>query len=198
MLPSPIESLVARRVKALPKGLQEHIHRAQAEARLLAQRHRLDVEKALLATLAHDVARATKGEQLLQQASDLGVQIHPVEHQVPILLHGPVGAELLRQVDGLEDDEIYEAVYWHSTAHPSLRDTAKVVFLADKMDPRKAHRFPQMPKVRELAMESLDEAIVEFLSGEMTALIAGGGLVHPASVDARNALLMRLQEKAAH
>ena len=47
-------------------------------------------------------------------------------------------------------------------------------------------------------MESLDEAIVEFLSGEMTALIAGGGLVHPASVDAHNALLMRLQEKAAH
>ena len=84
----------------------------------------------------------------------------------------------------------------HSTAHSSLRDTAKVVFLADKMDPHKAHRFSQMPKVRELAMESLDEAIVEFLSGEMTSLIAGGGLVHPASVDARNALLMRLQEKA--
>ncbi len=189
---------MARRVEALPKGLQEHIHRAQVEARLLAQRHRLDIEKALLATLAHDVARAMKGEQLLQRASELGVPVDPVEQQVPLLLHGPVGAELLRQVDGLEDDEIHQAVCWHSTAHPDLCDTAKVVFLADKMDPRKAHRFPQMPKVRELAMESLDEAIVEFLSGEMTTLIADGGLVHPASVDARNALLMRLHEKASH
>ena len=189
---------MARRVDALPKGLQEHIHRAQDEARLLAQRHRLDMEKVLLATLAHDVARAMKGEQLLERARELGLQTHPVEQHVPILLHGPVGAELLRQVDGLEDEEIYEAVCWHSTAHSSIGNVAKAVFLADKMDPHKAHRFPNMPKVRELAMESLDAAIVEFLSDEMTSLISTGGLVHPVSVDARNALLMRLQEKAAH
>ena len=196
-MPSPIENLVTRRVEALPKGLQDHIHRAQSEARLLAQRHRLDMEKTLLAALAHDVARAMKGEQLLERADELGVSVHPVEHQVPLLLHGPVGAELLRQVDGLEDDEIYEAVCWHSTAHTGLGDVAKAVFLADKMDPHKAHRFPNIPKIRELAMESLDTAIVQFLSDEMTSLIASGGLVHPASVDARNALLLQLQQKAA-
>ena len=193
---SPVADLVARRVQALPMGLQEHIHRAQAEARLLAQRHRLDMEKALLATLAHDVARAMKAEQLLQQADQLGLQACSVERRVPLLLHGPVGAELLRQVDGLEDDDIYQAVCWHSTAHPDLGDIAKVVFLADKLDPRKAPRYPYMPRVRELAMESLDEAIVEFLSQEMTSLIAGGGLVHPASVAARNSLLMGLSPKA--
>ncbi len=195
---STIESLVSRRVQALPKGLQEHIYRAQAEARLLAQRHRLDMDKVLLATLAHDVARAMKGEQLLQRAQELGMDTHPVERKVPILLHGPVGAELLRQVDGLEDDEIYEAVCWHSTAHSGIGDVAKSVFLADKMDPHKGHRFPNMPKVRQLAMESLDEAIIEFLGDEMTSLIEAGGLVHPASVDARNALLMGLQAKATN
>ena len=196
-MPSPVENLITRRVEALPKGLQDHIHRAQVEARLLAQRHQLDMEKTLLATLAHDIARAMKGEQLLQQAGTLGLQVHPVERQIPILLHGPVGAELLRQVDGLDDDEIYEAVCWHSTAHTGIGDVAKAVFLADKMDPHKAHRFPNMPKIRELAMESLDAAIVKFLSDEMTSLIESGGLVHPASVNARNALIMRMQQKAA-
>ena len=195
-MPSPIENLITRRVEALPKGLQDHIHRAQEEARVLAQRHQLDMEKTLLATLAHDIARAMKGDQLLQHATDLGIQVHPVDRQVPILLHGPVGAELLRQIDGLDDDEMYEAVCWHSTAHTGIGDVAKAVFLADKMDPHKAHRFPNMPKIRELAMESLDAAIVQFLSGEMTSLIASGGLVHPASVEARNALLIRLQQKA--
>ena len=145
-MPSPIENLVTRRVEALPKGLQDHIHRAQNEARVLARRHQLDMEKTLLATLAHDIARAMKSDQLLQQATDLGIQVHPVDRQVPILLHGPVGAELLRQIDGLDDDEIYEAVCWHSTAHTSIGDIAKAVFLADKMDPHKAHRFPNMPK----------------------------------------------------
>ena len=195
-MPSPIENLITRRVEALPKGLQDHIHRAQDEARVLAHRHQLDMEKTLLATLAHDIARAMKSDQLLQHATDLGIQVHPVDRQVPILLHGPVGAELLRQIDGLDDDEIHEAVCWHSTAHTNIGNVAKAVFLADKMDPHKTHRFPNMPKVRELAMESLDAAIVQFLSDEMTSLIASGGLVHPASVKARNSLIIRLQQKA--
>ena len=192
---SPIEHLVARRVDSLPRGLQEHIQRAQVESRVLAQRHQVDLDKALLATLAHDIARAMKSDDLLQRADELGLQPNLVERQVPVLLHGPVGAELLRQVDGLEDDEIYEAVCWHSTAHPGLADTAKVVFLADKLDPQKSHRYPYLPRVRELAMESLDEAIVEFLSREMVSLIEAGSLVHPASLEARNALLMDLNSK---
>ncbi len=196
-MPSPIENLVTRRVEALPKGLQDHIHRAQSEARILARRHQLDMEKTLLATLAHDIARAMKSDQLLQQATDLGIQVHPVDRQVPILLHGPVGAELLRQIDGLDDDEIYEAVCWHSTAHTNIGDIAKAVFLADKMDPHKAHRFPNMPRIRDLAMESMDEAIIQFLSDEMTSLIASGGLVHPPSVDARNSLLIHQQQQKA-
>ena len=155
------------------------------------------MEKTLLATLAHDIARAMKGDQLLQRADELGVSVHPVDRQVPVLLHGPVGAELLRQIDGLDDDEIYEAVCWHSTAHTNIGDIAKAVFLADKMDPHKAHRFPNMPRVRELAMESMDEAIIQFLSDEMTSLITSGGLVHPASVEARNALLIHQQQQKA-
>ena len=78
-----------------------------------------------------------------------------------------------------------------------MGDIAKAVFLADKMDPHKAHRFPNMPRVRELAMESLDDAIVLFLSDEITSLITSGGLVHPASVEARNTLLMRPRQEAS-
>ena len=194
-MPSSIERLIARRVEGLPQGLQEHIYRAQIVAHELARRHQVDEEKARLGTLAHDIARSMNGNQLLQRALELGVPVHPVERQVPVLLHGPVGAELLRRMDGLDDDDIYQAVRWHSTGHQSLTDPAKVVFLADKLDPQKVSRYRYLPRVNELAMESLDEAILEFLSQGMASLIQAGSLVHPASIEARNELLMALGQK---
>ena len=113
-----------------------------------------------------------------------------MEARVPLLLHGPVAAELLRSASGLDDPEIYEAVYWHSTAHMGMGPTAKIVFLADKLDPQKAGRYPYLDELKDMATRDLDTAILEFLSRELVSLLSQGGLVHPASVDARNELLM--------
>ncbi len=44
-----------------------------------------------------------------------------------------------------------------------------------------------------MALESLDLALLEFLSREMAARIEKGETVHPASVDARNSLVLSLK-----
>lgn len=181
---------IAARVDALPQGLRRHIHRVQDVALELARRHGVDEEKARLGALAHDLARAMKGEQLLSKASELEITIHPVEAEVPVLLHGPVAAELLRREDGIDDHDIYQAVYWHSTAHKELSSAAKVVFLADKLDPEKAHRYSYFSELRDMALQDLDKAIFEFLNRELVSLLQRGSLVHPVSVEARNALLL--------
>jgi predicted HD superfamily hydrolase involved in NAD metabolism len=127
--------------------------------------------------------------ELLRRAADLGLPVGLVERRVPVLLHGPVGAELLRREDGLDDPSLHQAVFWHTTAHPSLDRLGKVVFLADKLDPQKIGRYPYLPMLRQMAMEDLDRAILEFLSREMASLVSQGQMVHPAMVEARNSLL---------
>ncbi len=184
------EKLIAGRVDALPDGLRRHTYRVRGIALELARQHGVDEARACLGALAHDVARAMKGDELLRKAQELGIPVHPVEGQVPLLLHGPVGAELLRRAGGLDDPDIYEAVYWHSTARRGMGPLAKVVFLADKLDPQKAGRYPFLPELGELARTSLNGAILDFLSREMTSLVQHGSLVHPASLEARNDLLM--------
>jgi HD superfamily phosphohydrolase YqeK len=114
-----------------------------------------------------------------------------VEQRVPVLLHGPVGAELLRLEDGLADFSIYQAVYWHTTGHACLDPLGQVVFLADKLDPQKAGRYPYQPLLREIAAEDLDRAMLEFLGRELVSLTSQGQMVHPAMVEARNGLLAR-------
>ena len=158
----------------------------------LARQHSIEEEKARLGALAHDVARAMKGEELLRKAREFGIAVHPVEEQVPILLHGPVGAEILRRVDGLDDQDVYEAVYWHTTGHVGLGPVGKVVFLSDKLDPHKVSRYPFQGELRDLAVKSLDSAIFEFLNRELMSLLQQGSLVHPVEVEARNDLAIKM------
>jgi len=142
-----------------------------------------------LGMLAHDVARAMSNQELLNRAASLGLRVGTVENHVPVLLHGPVGAELLRREDGLTDQSLHQAVYWHTTAHPSLDTLGKIVFLSDKLDPQKIKRYPYQPYLRELAFADLDRAILEFLTRESISQVNRGEMVHPAMVETRNHLI---------
>ena len=193
-----LASLVLRRVRALPKGLQDHIHRVEKIAQELGGVHGVDPKRAGLAMLCHDVARAMGDGELLLRAAQLSLPVSLVELQVPILLHGPVGAEILKTEDGLADDSIHQAVYWHTTAHPSLDLLGKVVFLADKLDPQKIINYPFQPRIRDLASWDLDRALLEFLTQELIARANRGELVHPAAVETRNALLAGVDGKPGH
>ena len=181
------------RLNSLPDGLQAHIYRVRDVAQELAARHGIDPDRAELGALAHDVCRAVPGDDLLKMSANLGVPVTDVDRDFPLLLHGPVGAALLRKEDGLADHGLYEAVRWHSTAHASLDDLGKLIFLADKLEPQKAPVYSYQARLHEMALESLDLALLEFLTREMAARIEKGETVHPASVDARNSLVLKLK-----
>ena len=181
---------VQRRVDRLPAGLQAHIHRVVEIARELAVCHGINQEQAALAALAHDVARAMTDGELLRRAAGMGLPIGVVDRRVPILLHGPVGAEILQQEAGLTDISIYSAVYWHTTANPDLDELGKVVFIADKLDPAKIDSYPYLPQIRQMAFQDLDRAILHFLTRQAMDRLNRGELVHPVMVETRNALLV--------
>ncbi len=184
---------IQTRLNSLPDGLQAHIYRVRDVAQELAARHGIDPDRAELGALAHDVCRAVPGDDLLKMSAELSVPVADVDWDFPLLLHGPVGAALLRKEDGLTDQALYDAVRWHSTAHASLDDLGKLIFLADKLDPQKAAVYSYQARLHEMALESLDLALLEFLTREMAARIEKGETVHPASVDARNSLVLKLK-----
>ena len=184
-----LQTLVNRRVEALPTGLRKHIYRVRDIASKLAECHGIDPQLASLAMLAHDVARAMPDQQLLDRAEQLAVPVTPLERSLPILLHGPVGARILKQEDGLADESVYQAVYWHTTAHPSLDRLGKLVFLADKLDPQKRAAYPYLSELMDLAVQDLDRGVLEFTSRELIARTQRGEMVHPVLVETRNALL---------
>ena len=75
-----------------------------------------------------------------------------------------------------------------------MSDVAKVVFLADKLDPRKVARFPYLERVADKSKRSLDLAILEYIDRTVEYLLGSGGLVHPVTLKFRNELLVRTGE----
>ena len=182
-------------ILALPQGLQDHLFRTRDVALDLAALHGVSPDKVEMAALGHDLARARTGEELLSAAREIGLTIHPVEEQVPMLLHGAVAAELLKRECKVDDAEVLDAVRWHSTAAPGLQPVGLVVFLADKLDPHKLQRSPHLHEVAAMARTSLEQAVVSYLTMELTLLLKRGSLLHPLSIEARNHLLSRQEEK---
>ena len=180
---------IRRDVGRLSKVLFEHILRVEEIAVGLAETHALDVQWVRTAALLHDMARATRPEELTAMAKNYGIAIGPLETRMPIFLHGPVAAALAQERYGIEDSEILEAVRAHTTGLAGMGPVARAVFLADKLDPTKDRRYPFNSEVREVAKSDLNQAIRLFLDGEIAMREAGGGVVHPSSVELRNELL---------
>ncbi len=179
----------------LPRDLQEHIDRVRVIARELAEGHRLDRDRVDLAAAAHDIARADSDDVLMADALAQGVRITDADRAKPLLLHGPVGAGRLEPLY-VVDEAVVEAVYWHTTGLATMGSTAKAVFLADKFDLAKASRYPHIGRVKELAADDMDRAIVEFLRGDMVRLLNEGVPVHPGSLETLNGLLLAMGGRA--
>ena len=179
-------------IQSLPPGLQDHLERVRKLSLDLAAIHGVDPVKVETAALAHDIYRAHSEEQLLSEARARGLVTVAVEERVPLLLHGPLAARLLREECAVDDEEVLQAVRWHSTSCLGMSRVGLIVFIADKVEPRKVERAPHLGRITALARRSLERAAVEYLTAEAVSLLEKGRLIHPASIEARNDLLMRL------
>jgi predicted HD superfamily hydrolase involved in NAD metabolism len=183
-------------VARLPRSLAKHVEGVVAEARRLARVHGADEERAALAAWGHDIARALSPSELLAEARRLGLAVDPVEESAPILLHGPVAAEMLCRDYGVDDTEVLATARYHTTGRAGMSTLEKVVFVADKIEASKLKAQPALAKMKQLADHDLDAAILEYLNQHLLEASRRGWPLHPQTVAARNHLLLAKPPKA--
>jgi HD superfamily phosphohydrolase YqeK len=76
------------------------------------------------------------------------------------LLHGPIAAVVLRERFGIQDEDALAAVRDHTLGLDHMPVIAKIILIADKVEPRKRARTPLMKAIRKLARRDLDTALL--------------------------------------
>lgn len=150
-----------------------------------------------LAAWVHDVCRAERGDRLLTLARDFGLPVSPLEERAPVLLHGPVGAEVLRRDWGITHPDVLAAVRCHTTGRREMTLLDRVLVLCDKLDPNKDRAYPFNTHVRHLLKRDLSAALLSWFDGQMSAFLTANQPIHPLMTEARNALLLERMKPVA-
>ena len=181
-------ALRARMTAEVPDFMIAHIDRVVAAAEPLARRHGADVGRTLLAAQGHDLLRALTDAEWLARAEARGLELLPVERERPVLLHGPLGALELEERFGVEDELVLHAIRRHTTGDPAFGPEAWAMFVADKIEPAKLARRPELQRVIDLAEDSLEAAALAYLELEAERSVREGFTLHPHAIVTREAL----------
>jgi len=154
----------------------------------LAEHYGVDAEKAKLAGILHDCAKEVSREQAIEIFKKFGLVIDDISLNNPKLLHGPVGACMAQYELGIDDIQILDAIWFHTTAKSNMNILTKIIYIADFIEPNR--NYEGVDALRKLAYEDINSAIIVALGSVTKKVIDLGGLVHPDSIHARNFLIM--------
>ncbi len=181
--------MLAQLSKTLSPKRLEHSIGVSKTAEEMAERFGCDRVKAKLAGLLHDIAREIPVEEFLPRAQAFGIVVNDIERAEPILLHAPLAAKIAEIEFQIHDTEILQAIFWHTTggSHMSMLD--KIIYLADVIEP--GRNFGGLEEIRIMAHSDLDKALLLTLDHSISYILEQGGLIHPATIEARNDLLIK-------
>ena len=181
----PLEQLRPVALSYLKHKRIPHVLGAEQEAIRLAERYGADVEKARVAALLHDCTKKLLMDDQKALCAHYDIQLDEMESWALKLLHSKTGAAIARDVFGV-DDEIYSAIFYHTTGRPHMTLLEKVIYLADYIEP--SRDFPGVEELRKACYEDLDQGLLMGLEMTVEEMTAMGNPVHPATLEARDAL----------
>jgi predicted HD superfamily hydrolase involved in NAD metabolism len=185
----PVTELRARTLTWLRENVSEHrvqhILGVEAMSITLAQIHGLDVEKAALAGLMHDLAKYFKPQRLLEMSQAAGLELDPVDLVNPHLLHADVGSIVARDDFQVTDGEVLRAIADHTLGRPGMSALSCVVFLADSLEPGRGDE-PILQELRQHSHQNLITAVWHTCDYGLQHLITARKQIHPRTIRTRN------------
>ena len=154
----------------------------------LAKRYDCDIQKAELAGLVHDICKDDSKEVQLQTAKEFGIILTEFELSCPKLWHSIVGAEYVRQRI-IDDDDIVNAVRYHTSARMDMSLLEKVIYVADCISSDRT--FKGVSQLRTLAKKSLDGVILSMTRTTLEELVRASMPLHSDTVNAYNQLCVK-------
>lgn len=169
----------------------QHTKRVLTTALELAQRYDVDEEETMLAAVFHDYAKYRPLDEMshIIKQNDLPLDLLSFHHE---LWHGPVASILVETEIGITNQQVKDAIYWHTTGRGNMSELEKVVYLADYIEPGRS--FPGLSLIQQKAKEDLDEACFMAVRNTIQFLLERERLIYPETINMYNHLKRILEE----
>lgn len=161
------------------------------EAKRLAEKYGGDAEKCYLAGLLHDITKNAPNEEHLQIFETFGIMLNEIEKNAKKLWHAISGSAYIKFILGIEDDELLDAVRYHTTAKENMSLTAKILYLADFTS--RDRDYEDVDEIRRLVDISLDDAFIYALKYSIADLVSQSRAVHPDTLAAYNETVLNMK-----
>lgn len=158
--------------KVLETKRYEHTLGVAYTAASLAFVYEIDTKKALVAGLLHDCAKCLSHQKRISVCKKNEIDISDVERDNPVLLHAKVGAFYSKEKYGIQDEEILNAILYHTTGRPDMGILEKIIYVADYIEPHRK-KLPKLSEIRKIAYRDIDVAIYMILENSLMYLEKG-------------------------
>ncbi|QZX49485.1 nicotinate-nucleotide adenylyltransferase [Mycoplasma sp. E35C] len=148
------------------KKRYDHCLRVGNLARRFAQlNYPKQAQRAYVAGCYHDLAKELDETTMVNYRNNWDRSTHPEPYKEGLsyrTLHGYVGAWILKYQFGYKDDELINAVYYHTIKSDNPTPLEKIVYLADKLEYERVNqdinRYFKINKAKNLAYKNIDKA----------------------------------------
>jgi len=167
--------------KLLKPSRVPHVAGCEYEAARLAKRWGADEDSAREAAILHDITKKLELEAQLILCDKYGIIIDNAERSDAKLLHAKTGAGLAGDMFGISE-EVYSAIYWHTTGRADMSLLEKIIYLADYIEPTRD--FDGLTELRRESYRDLDRAVVLGLEMSLEDLRERGITPHGRTCEA--------------
>jgi len=165
-----------------------HILGVADTAKKLAKLNGISEEKAEIAGLAHDVAKNLKIDTMKEIMEKSNIILSKVEQNNANLWHSIIADIVAKDKLGIEDEDILDAVRWHTTGKENMSTLTKIIYIADMIEP--SRNFEGVEEIRKLTFEDLDKGVYYGLTRSIEFLLTRNLLIDENTMKARNYFLL--------
>ncbi len=165
-----------------------HTEGVRATAIELAHKYGADEQKAEIAALFHDMYRGVPESSLNYYVKHLGLDDKYLNNRN--LAHGKIAAIVMKRDFDVEDEDIINAVSYHTTGRAGMSKLEKVIYLADAIEPNR--NYPSVDELRELAKVDLDKACLACLTHTIDFVRSQGNYLDEDTLRAAEAIQLEV------
>lgn len=142
----------------------------------LAHHYNIDEDKAYVAGLVHDICKCFSDEENEYYVNKYNIDKKYLTNDLKPVLHGIIGAYFVKEKYNM-DDEICNAVKYHTLGNPNMTLFDKIILVSDKIGRTNPDEY-----LIKLAYKNIDEALIYILEKQERKLQNEGRNMHEDSI----------------